>query len=135
MPALSPDLGAAAWVIEDPQSGCMMQGVTQTSGTGQEVDSYHSKLQGIHTLLLALLVVCSFFDIVNGAVTVGCDSATSLNCSSADLLKVSQHFLPVDQYMQFSASAPTFLFAFSFSMLVDTWIIMPAMKHSRTLHS
>ena len=43
-----------------------------------------------------LLAVCSFFDIVNGAVTVGCNSAASLNRSSADWLKVSQHFLHVD---------------------------------------
>ena len=96
MPALSPDLGAAAWVIEDPLSGCTMQGATQMSGPGQEVDSYWLELQGIHTLLLALSTVCSFFKIVNGAITVDCNSSASLNSSSADWLKVSQYLQHMD---------------------------------------
>ena len=52
MPALSTNLGAAAWVIEDSLTGCMMQGATQTSGPGQVVDSYHLELQGVYMLWL-----------------------------------------------------------------------------------
>ena len=97
MSTLSPDLGAAAWVIEDLLCGCTMQGATQTLGPSQEVDSYQLELQGIHILLLALLVVCSsFFKIVNEAITVGCDSSASLNHSSADWIKVSQHLQHVN---------------------------------------
>ena len=79
--SLSLDLGAAAWVIENPLSGCTMQDASQMLGPSQEVDSYWSELQGMHTLLLALSAVCSFSEIVNRAITVGCDSSASLNHS------------------------------------------------------
>jgi hypothetical protein len=70
MPALDPDLGTAAWRVEDPLSQQAMQGTVQTSGTGEDVDSYHSELQGIHAMLLGLLAFCTVHEITAGSVNL-----------------------------------------------------------------
>jgi hypothetical protein len=68
MPKLSTALGAASWIVEDPDSGQAMQGEVQMSGTNHEVDSYRSELQGQHAMLLGLLAFCTFHNITEGAV-------------------------------------------------------------------
>ena len=65
MQDLSPDLGTAAWCVEDPLSQDRMSGLTQTSGTEEEVDPYRSELQGVHTMLLGLWVFCTFHGITD----------------------------------------------------------------------
>jgi hypothetical protein len=77
MPKLATDLGAAAWIIEDPLTQQAMYGTTPTSGEAQDVDSYRSELQGVHTMLLGLLAFCTFHHIEEGKVTLGCDNS---NC-------------------------------------------------------
>jgi hypothetical protein len=39
MPKLSAALGAASWIVKDPDSGQAKKGKVQTSGTAHEVDS------------------------------------------------------------------------------------------------
>jgi hypothetical protein len=77
MPKLALDLGAASWTIEDPATQQAMQGTTQTSGEAHEVDSYHSELQGVHAMLLGLFAFCTFCNITEGGVKLGCDNS---NC-------------------------------------------------------
>jgi hypothetical protein len=50
MADLAMDLGTAAWCVEDPLSKDQMWGLTQTSGTAEEVDSYRSELHGVHSM-------------------------------------------------------------------------------------
>jgi hypothetical protein len=90
MPELSRSLGAAAWKLEDPMSRQAVEGTVQTSGHQADVNAYRSELQGIHTLLLALSAVCSFYQITHGAVTLGCDNKGAVHQSNGDWLKVSQ---------------------------------------------
>jgi hypothetical protein len=56
----STTLGAAAWKIEDPVSQQSVQGTVQTTSDEQDINAYRSKLQGIHTVLLATAVICTF---------------------------------------------------------------------------
>jgi hypothetical protein len=90
MPELSSELGAAAWKVEDPDSGQAMWGTTQTSGTALDVNAYRSELQGIHTILMAVTAVCLFFHITEGEITIGCDNLAGVNRSNADWLKIDQ---------------------------------------------
>lgn len=72
---LSPELGAAAWIAEDPISGQAIRGTMQTlSGEGWVVNAYRSELQGIHSILLAITAVCLFYHITEGSITIGCDN-------------------------------------------------------------
>jgi hypothetical protein len=89
MPKLSPDLGAAAWIVEDPDSGQAMKGEVQTSGTMHEVDSYRSELQGQHAMLLGLLAFCTFHNITEGGVRLGCDNSSCVRHGQGDWTKVS----------------------------------------------
>jgi hypothetical protein len=77
MPKLAPDLGAASWTVEDPTTQQAMGGVTPTSGEEHEVDSYRSELQGVHAMLLGLLAFCTFHNITEGGITLGCNNS---NC-------------------------------------------------------
>jgi hypothetical protein len=89
MPKLAPDLGAAAWTIEDPTTQQAMAGVTQTSGEEHEVDSYRSELQGVHAMLFGLLAFCTFYNITEGGVTLGCDNSNCVRHGRGDWQKVS----------------------------------------------
>jgi hypothetical protein len=66
-----------------------MSGLTQTSGTEDEVDPYRSELQGVHTMLLGLRVFCTFHGITEGRVRLGCDNDNSVRHGKGDWLKVS----------------------------------------------
>jgi hypothetical protein len=60
MQELAPELGTAAWRIEDPETQEGILGTVQTTGVEEEVDSYRSELQGVHTMLLGLWVICQY---------------------------------------------------------------------------
>jgi hypothetical protein len=96
MPKLSEAVGAAAWRIECPATSESLQGWTQTTGIESEVDSYRSELHGLHSLLTGLEALCSFFQLTEGAVTIGCDNKTAIYRSSGAWLKVSQSTPHVD---------------------------------------
>jgi hypothetical protein len=70
----SPILGSAAWKVEDPASGQAIEGTVQTTGDAHEVNAYRSKLQGNHAILLAISTVCTFHNLTEGAITIGCDN-------------------------------------------------------------
>jgi hypothetical protein len=96
MPKLSAALGAASWIIEDPDSGQVMKGEVQTSGTENEVDSYRSELQGQHAMLLGLLAFCTFHNITDGAVRLGCDNRNCVRHGQGDWQKVSSNMPHAD---------------------------------------
>jgi hypothetical protein len=96
MPKLSAALGAASWIIEDPDSGQVMKGEVQTSGTENEVDSYRSELQGQHAMLLGLLAFCTFHKITDGAVRLGCDNRNCVRHGQGDWQKVSSNMPHAD---------------------------------------
>jgi len=76
MSATSPDFAMAAWLLEDSchphQNLC--QGITHISGPTDAVKAYHTELQGLHPLLLAIKGLCSFYAITSGSVIMGCDN-------------------------------------------------------------
>jgi hypothetical protein len=84
MPKLAPDLGAAAWTIEDPTTQQAMAGVTQTSGEEHEMDSYCSELQGVHAMLFGLLAFCTLYNITEGGVTLGCNNTNCVQHGQGD---------------------------------------------------
>jgi hypothetical protein len=96
MPDLSTELGAAAWIVEDPITNQAIYGTTQTTGEERVVNSYHSELQGIHSTLFALTAVCIFFHIMEGAITIGCDNLAGVDHSNDDWLKVNQNMKHAD---------------------------------------
>jgi hypothetical protein len=89
MPKLALDLGAASWIIEDPATQQVMQGSVQTSGEAHEVDSYRSELQGVHAMLLGLFAFCTFYNITEGGVRLGCDNSSCVQHGQGDWQKVS----------------------------------------------
>jgi hypothetical protein len=96
MPKLAQDLGAASWKIEDPQSRQAMQGTVQTSGSATDVDSYRSELQGVHAMLLGLLAFCTFHNITEGSVKLGCDNLACVRHGQHDWRKVPLSIAHVD---------------------------------------
>ena len=76
MPHKAQDLGTACWVLEDSSKVIRAEdfatgscvGVVRTSGTSHEVNTYRSKLQGIHTLLLAIKAICIQHSIFEGSI-------------------------------------------------------------------
>lgn len=86
-----PDIGSAAWGLSTraliKQDAC--RGVVQTTGTESKVFAYRSELQGIHTIMMALLAICSFHNISEGYVEVGCDNDKGLELSAAPSLQVA----------------------------------------------
>jgi len=74
MPQRSSNLGAAAWIIENPSSKATCNGMVKTSGEEDEVNPYQSELQGIHTVLMAILAICRFYNITEGKAMIGCDN-------------------------------------------------------------
>jgi hypothetical protein len=66
-------------------------GSVQTTGDACEVNAYCSKLQGIHTIPRAISTVCTFYNLTEGAITIGCDNKGGIICSNGDWLKVNQN--------------------------------------------
>jgi hypothetical protein len=78
----STELGSAAWMIEDLQTGDSCKGMVQTLGTGNEVNAYRSKLQGLHAAVASLWVICQHHKVQSGKVTLCCDNKKALWLSS-----------------------------------------------------
>lgn len=112
MPSMDAGRAAASWVIVDSLqphlNSCF--GHTLVSGTAVAINSYRAELQGLHALLLAVEILCSFHHITEGRITIYCDnlqavrlaklSASQLrpNLSHLDLLRAISHMassLPV----------------------------------------
>jgi hypothetical protein len=87
----SPNLGSAAWKVEDPASGQAIEGTVQTTGDAREVHAYCSEFQGIHAILLAISAVCTFHQLTAGGITIGCDNKGGIICSNGDWLKINQN--------------------------------------------
>lgn len=90
MPNLTTNLATAAWCIEDKRAtGTSCSGVTAVSGTEKERNAYRAELQGIHTLLMAVKAVCTFFHITNGSMELYCDCESALRLSGYKNLQFS----------------------------------------------
>jgi hypothetical protein len=74
----STELGSAAWMIEDLQTGDSCKGMVQTSGIENEVNAYQSELQGLHTVVASLRVICQHHKVQSGKVTLCCDNENTL---------------------------------------------------------
>lgn len=95
-PKVSPRLGSAGWIFECQTTGATCRGRCQTSGQPQEVNPYRSELQGLHAGLLAILAVCSFYDVKEGSLRVGCDNSNGVSLSGKRALNVSMSTKHVD---------------------------------------
>jgi hypothetical protein len=83
-------LGTAAWHVQDSATNQVSKCVVQTSGDECEVNAYHSELQGLHFLLLAIYVICVFLQVSSGKVIVCCDNDHALWWLSS----VRNHLVP-----------------------------------------
>jgi len=74
--------GSAAWGLQDPVSQALCTGIVRTSGVDceatSEVNAYCSKLQGLHTMLLAVLILCQHYDLHEGSITLACDNEKAI---------------------------------------------------------
>jgi hypothetical protein len=70
----STNLGSAAWMIEDLQTGDSCKGMVRTSGTENVVNAYRSELQGLHAAAASLRVICEHHKVQSGKVTLCCDN-------------------------------------------------------------
>jgi len=77
MSEASPDSATAAWLLEDSCLPC--QGITHVSGPPSETNAYHTKLQGLHALLMAVKGLCSFHSITTRSVIMGCNNLGALH--------------------------------------------------------
>jgi hypothetical protein len=78
----STELGSAAWMIEDLQTGDSCKGMVRTSGIENEVNAYQSEVQGLHTVVASLRVICQHHKVQSGKVTLCCDNENTLWLSS-----------------------------------------------------
>jgi len=81
MKEASPDFATATWLLKDslfPQIN-LCRGITHVSGPPSETNAYHAELQGLHSLLMAIKGVCSFYHITTRSVVVGCDNQGALH--------------------------------------------------------
>jgi hypothetical protein len=79
MPDRSKEHGTAAWIMQtEVESRKQCWGQCATSGTTREVNAYRSELHGLHTMLLALTVICRVYKLTAGCITLACDNETSV---------------------------------------------------------
>jgi len=88
MPHANRALGTAAWGLKDPTSETLCAGLVRTSGQPSEVNAYRSELQGLHTLLLAVFVLCQHWTITEGRITLACDNEKAISLSAQPYLEV-----------------------------------------------
>lgn len=85
MPTRSTYLGTAAWIMEDgmnPGVGVCSGTVRTTGWCDYDVNAYRSELQGIYTLLLAVLAIGEMHAITTGCFTLYCDNEKAIFLSS-----------------------------------------------------
>jgi hypothetical protein len=85
----STHLGSASWYLQHANNHDGGSGVVQTSGDEHEANTYHSKLQGLHSLLMAILAICQFHNVLEGKVTICCDNDRALWLSDVKSQQVS----------------------------------------------
>jgi hypothetical protein len=85
----STHLGSASWYLQHANNHDGGSGVVQTSGDEHEANTYHSKLQGLHSLLMAVLAICQFHNVLEGKVTICCDNDRALWLSDVKSQQVS----------------------------------------------
>ena len=86
MPKMCTQLAMASWHIENPLTTLGCHGLAQVSGTEAETNAYQAELQDIHTILMALKVICDFHLIQHRGITIHCDNEKGI-------------YLPVQPYL------------------------------------
>jgi len=75
MPHQYQHLAISAWILHSGSlPGHTCHRVTQVHGPSSSINSYCTELQGMYTLLLALVCLCSQHDIHMGHITIGCNN-------------------------------------------------------------
>jgi len=75
MPWRYPRLATAAWIIHSSTShSAVCHGVTQVHGQPVDVNSYHTELQGMLSLLMAINHICTLHQLGYGSLLIGCDN-------------------------------------------------------------
>jgi hypothetical protein len=83
MEKISKKHGAAAWIVQEcADSALYCQGQVDTSGNTNEVSSYRSELQGVHALLMAIMIICQVYNIKSGSITLACDNEVAVRMSN-----------------------------------------------------
>ena len=89
MPKMCTQLAMASWHIKNPLTTLGCHGLAQVSGTKAETNAYRVELQGIHTILMALKVICDFHLIQHGSITIHCNNEKGIYLSSHTWLQPS----------------------------------------------
>jgi hypothetical protein len=101
MVELSMSLAMAAWrIVPKSLRVVACRGETPVSGVLTEVNPYRTELQGIHTLLMAIKAICTYYEVYEGSIDVFCDcdniilqanrrwKQLALGTKNADLIRV-----------------------------------------------
>jgi hypothetical protein len=88
-PLLLTKIGAAAWILECPETRASCFGECLTLGMRNEVNSYHLEVQGCHAGLLGLLAFAIYHQIYCRSVDFYFDNDSGLNQSAASNLNVT----------------------------------------------
>jgi hypothetical protein len=97
MPECSKELATSAWIMQkevDSRKQCL--GECLTSGTIDEVNAYRAELHGVHSLLLALTVLCRVYELKTGSITVACDNNNTVYHTNNGHLDISSSVKHVD---------------------------------------
>jgi len=70
--------GTAAWILECSETSQRMTGQVVAPGSDQDHSSYRSELSGVYAVLLVVSKLCSYFNVDEGSVVLGCDSQSAL---------------------------------------------------------
>jgi len=81
MSEASPDFATATWLLEDSllPNHDLCWGIPHVSRPPSEANAYHAELQGLHSLLMVIKGLCSFYHITTGSIVVGCDNQGALH--------------------------------------------------------
>ena len=90
------DLAAAGWVVFDLHTSAQIGGVVEVNGTEQETNAYRAELQGLHTMLLGIYVICLHHNILEGSIILGLDNEYGVRNSNDPFLDPTDQHKHVD---------------------------------------
>jgi hypothetical protein len=121
MEKISKKHGAAAWLVQECEdSPLYCQGQVDTSGNTNEVSSYRSELQGVHSLLMAIIIICQVYNIKSWSITLACDNEVAIRLSNDGCVSVPPLLRMPTLSGPSATSTPSSLFKFACLMSIGT---------------
>jgi hypothetical protein len=90
MPECSKELATSAWIMhKEVESHEQCWGECLTSDTIKEVNVYRAELNGVHSMFLALMVLCRVYQLNTGSITLTCDNNNAVYHTNHGCLDVA----------------------------------------------